>query len=74
MLGFQLEFMYNLARSLSTGNKESANPWNTNTLEWTVPSPPPHGNLAEMPTVYRGPNEYSEPDRESDFWPQDAKT
>jgi cytochrome c oxidase subunit 1 len=74
MLGFQLVFLYNFARSLSSGKKASANPWNSNTLEWTVPSPPPHGNFAEMPTVYRGPYEYSVPDRESDFWPQDAKT
>jgi cytochrome c oxidase subunit 1 len=46
------------------------NPWQSNTLEWTAPSPPGHGNFAVMPTVYRGPYEYSLPDRESDFWPQ----
>ena len=40
------------------------------TLEWTVPSPPPHGNFAELPTVYRGPYEYSVPGHEEDFWPQ----
>jgi hypothetical protein len=34
------------------------------------PSPPPHGNFAEMPTVYRGPYEYGHPERETDFWPQ----
>ena len=27
-------------------------------------SPPPHGNFAELPTVYRGPYEYSVPGRE----------
>ena len=24
----------------------------------------------ELPTVYRGPYEYSHPDREDDYWPQ----
>ena len=46
------------------------NPWRATTLEWTVPSPPPHGNFAELPTVYRGPYEYSVPGHEEDFWPQ----
>ena len=34
--------------------------------------PPPHGNWRpdEMPVVYRGPYEYSTPDREDDYWPQ----
>jgi len=32
-------------------------------LEWTCPSPPPHGNFPTMPTVYRGPYEYSVPGR-----------
>jgi len=39
-------------------------------LEWTVPSPPPHGNFAELPTVYRGPYEYSVPGNKEDYWPQ----
>ena len=29
------------------------------TLEWTVPLPPPHGNFAVAPVIYRGPYEYS---------------
>jgi len=32
-----------------------------------APSPPPHGNFATTPTVYRGPYEYSLPGRENDF-------
>lgn len=47
------------------------NPWRSNTLEWTTASPPPHGNFAALPTVYRGPYEYSHPDRDDDMWPQD---
>ena len=27
---------------------------------------------AELPTVYRGPYEYSHPDREEDYWPQNV--
>jgi cytochrome c oxidase subunit 1 len=74
MLGFQFVFFYNFAVSLRRGKKAPANPWNANTLEWTAPSPPPHGNFAEMPTVYRGPYEYSVPGREEDFWPQNQPT
>jgi cytochrome c oxidase subunit 1 len=70
MLAFQLIFLYNFITSLWKGRKAEQNPWKANTLEWTVPSPPPHGNFAELPTVYRGPYEYSVPGRDSDYWPQ----
>jgi len=66
----QLIFIFNFVWSLKAGKKAPANPWNANSLEWTLPSPPPHGNFTTMPTVYRGPYEYSAPDRETDFWPQ----
>jgi len=53
------------------GRKAPMNPWNSNTLEWTAPSPPPHLNWgAHVPTVYRGPYEYSDPDAREDFLPQ----
>jgi cytochrome c oxidase subunit I len=73
MLGAQLIFFYNVIMSWRSGPKASKNPWNSSTLEWTTDSPPPHGNWpGGLPTVYRGPYEYSHPDRtESDFWPQD---
>ncbi len=70
MLAFQVVFLYNFAKSLVRGEKAPKNPWNANTLEWTAESPPPHGNWPELPTVYRGPYEYSVPDREKDYWPQ----
>jgi cytochrome c oxidase subunit 1 len=70
---FQFVFVFNFIWSLFKGKKAEANPWNANTLEWQAPSPPPHGNFAELPTVYRGPYEYSVPGRESDFWPQNEK-
>ena len=73
MLLFQLVFLYNFIVSLFRGQKAGNNPWRANTLEWTTSSPPPHGNWAEMPTVYRGPYEYSVPGRAEDFWPQNEK-
>jgi cytochrome c oxidase subunit 1 len=72
MLAFQVVFFVNFIHSLARGKKAGKNPWKSNTLEWTTDSPPPHGNWppSEMPTVYRGPYEYSVPGREKDYWPQ----
>ncbi|MBW2231648.1 MAG: cbb3-type cytochrome c oxidase subunit I, partial [Deltaproteobacteria bacterium] len=70
MLGFQILFLYNFFQSIFKGRKAERNPWNSNTLEWTTESPPPHGNWPELPTVYRGPYEYSVPGRDKDYWPQ----
>ncbi len=70
LLSVQPVFFYNFIRSMVRGPIASANPWRANTLEWSAPSPPPHGNFAELPVVYRGPYEYSTEDREDDFWPQ----
>jgi cytochrome c oxidase subunit 1 len=66
----QIVFIANIVWSLWRGQRAPANPWNANSLEWSLPSPPPHGNFTAMPHVYRGPYEYSVPGRESDFWPQ----
>jgi cytochrome c oxidase subunit 1 len=74
MISSQIIFLYNFFTSLRKGAKAEINPWKATTLEWTVPSPPPHGNFAEMPTVHRGPYEYSVPDRDEDYWPQNAAT
>ena len=65
-------FFINFCYSMVNGPKAGKNPWKSNTLEWTTASPPPHGNWppSEMPTVYRGPYEYSVPGREKDYWPQ----
>jgi cytochrome c oxidase subunit 1 len=70
MLGFQFVFLYNFIKSMFAGPKAEKNPWKANTLEWTTDSPPPHGNWSELPTVYRGPYEYSHPERKEDYWPQ----
>jgi cytochrome c oxidase subunit 1 len=72
MLVAQAIFIFNFFWSLFRGEKAGKNPWNANTLEWTTESPPPHGNWPpdQLPTVYRGPYEYSHPDRKEDYWPQ----
>ncbi|MEZ4234644.1 MAG: cbb3-type cytochrome c oxidase subunit I [Myxococcota bacterium] len=74
LLCFQAVFLFNMFWSLFRGERAPANPWKANTLEWQAPSPPPHGNFPPdaMPSVYRGPYEYSVPGREDDFWPQNA--
>ncbi|MGD8866626.1 MAG: cbb3-type cytochrome c oxidase subunit I [Gemmatimonadales bacterium] len=68
----QIPFVINFFWSLSKGERAGENPWRDNGLEWTVPSPPPHGNFAVTPTVYRGPYEYSAPESEADFLPQNV--
>jgi cytochrome c oxidase subunit 1 len=70
MLLFQIPFLYNFIRSMFWGMKAESNPWKANSLEWVAPSPPPHGNFAVLPEVFRGPYEYGVPDRELDYWPQ----
>ncbi|MCH7683686.1 MAG: cbb3-type cytochrome c oxidase subunit I [Gemmatimonadetes bacterium] len=69
----QILFAVNFVMSWFNGKKAPENPWDANGLEWTVPSPPPHGNFAKVPTVYRGPYEYSSPLVEDDFLPQTRK-
>jgi cytochrome c oxidase subunit 1 len=67
----QLIFAFNFIWSLFKGKKASENPWNANSLEWSAPSPPPHGNWGDhIPTVYRGPYEYASPETDGDYYPQ----
>jgi cytochrome c oxidase subunit 1 len=70
MLVSQVIFLVNFFGSMVKGKKADRNPFNANTLEWVAPSPPGHGNFEEMPTVYRGPYEFSVEGREKDYWPQ----
>ena len=63
MLGAaQLVFVWNFFVSLRRGKPAPANPWEVGTLEWTLPSPPPHHNFDVIPTVVRGPHELGHPD------------
>ncbi|NBR49141.1 cytochrome c oxidase subunit I [bacterium] len=66
-------FLWNVISSLRNGKKAGNNPWNSNTLEWTVASPPGHGNFPITPVVYNGPYEYSVPGIEKDFLMQTEK-
>jgi cytochrome c oxidase subunit 1 len=69
----QIPFLVNLGWSLVWGRRAERNPWQANTLEWSAPTPPPHGNFAQTPTVYRGPYEYASPETTDDFLPQDRQ-
>ena len=70
----QFLFLANIIYGLKWGKKADENPWRANTLDWTTPSPPPHGNWpGPVPVVYRGPYEYSSPEVEEDYLPQSQK-
>ena len=48
-----LVFMYNVRQSHKRKRSAaSADPWDARTLEWSVPSPPPHYNFAEIPVCH----------------------
>jgi cytochrome c oxidase subunit 1 len=74
-LGFaQIPFVVNFFWSLFAGKRAEINPWHANTLEWVAATPPPHGNFGEvLPTVYRGPYEYSSPEVKEDYLPQNIR-
>ena len=67
----QFIFLFNFVYSIFRGRKASMNPWHSNTLEWTTPVNPGHGNWpGEIPAVYRWPYDYSKPGAAEDFIPQ----
>ena len=66
----QIPLIINYFASMWIGEEAGPNPWQANTLEWTAPSPPPHGNFATPPIVYRGPYEYSSPESKTDWLSQ----
>ncbi|HXG63985.1 MAG TPA: cbb3-type cytochrome c oxidase subunit I [Blastocatellia bacterium] len=67
-IGAQLIFLFNLFWSMWKGQKATENPWEATTLEWTIPSPPPHDNFGGVePVVYRGPYEFSVPGADKDY-------
>ncbi len=47
-----LVFLYNVVRSYRQGEVAGADPWDARTLEWSIPSPPPEYNFAQIPTVH----------------------
>ena len=49
---------WNLIQGARKGPKAEANPWRAQTLEWTIPSPPPTENFETLPVVHQWPYEY----------------
>lgn len=47
-----------LIRGAMNGPKAGDNPWDARSLEWQTPSPPPHENFKEIPTVTTWPYDY----------------
>jgi cytochrome c oxidase subunit I len=66
----QLMFVFNFFYSIFKGRKVTTpNPWGANTLEWTTPIRPGHGNWpGEIPEVHRWAYDYGKDGRE--FIPQ----
>jgi len=65
-----LSFVFNFFYSIYKGRKlTTMNPWKSNTLEWTTPIVPGHGNwTGEIPEVHRWPYDYGKDGHE--FIPQ----
>jgi cytochrome c oxidase subunit 1 len=53
--------IYNVIYTLARGEAAEANEWGGKTLEWTVPTPVPLENFAELPVVTSLPYTYGEP-------------
>ena len=66
----QLLFVFNFFYSMFKGRKlTTLNPWGSNSLEWTTPIRPGHGNwVGEIPEVHRWAYDYGKDGR--DFIPQ----
>ena len=65
----QFVFLYNFVKSMFAGQEcREENPWESTTLEWVIPSPPPHDNFAgKVPHVYRGAYDFSLKGAKRDF-------
>lgn len=69
----QLLFIFNFFRSIFRGQPAVQNPWKATTLEWTTPVARMHGNWpGPLPQVYRWPYDYSNPEHDVDFVPQNV--
>lgn len=66
-------FIWNFVYSIFRGRRATQNPWQSNTLEWTTPIHPGHGNWpGKIPAVYRWSYDYSKPGSKVDFIPQNV--
>jgi cytochrome c oxidase subunit 1 len=71
----QLLFVFNFFYSIFKGRKVTVqNPWQANTLEWTTPIRPGHGNWpGEIPEVHRWAYDYAKQGKNGeDFIPQNV--
>ncbi len=68
----QIPFIINFFMSIKGGKESGDNPWESTTLEWQAPSPPPHGNFDKEIVVYRDAYQYSVPGAKEDFIPQNT--
>ena len=71
----QLLFVFNFFYSIFKGRKVTVkNPWQANTLEWTTPIRPGHGNwVGEIPEVHRWAYDYAKEGKNGeDFIPQNV--
>jgi cytochrome c oxidase subunit 1 len=66
----QLVFAGNVVWTLARKRAAEVNPWRVATLEWSVASPPPHGNFTRPPVVGRWAYEYATDAGGEDFVPQ----
>ena len=71
----QIFFIVNMIIRLLGKKTGEDTPWQATTLDWSATTSPPlgHGNFEVVPTVYRGPYEYSVPGADKDFTPQNEK-
>jgi cytochrome c oxidase subunit 1 len=53
-----LLLVVNILKSVKGGKPVEHDPWDARTLEWTIPSPPPHFNFLKLPHV----------EHRDDFW------
>tara|TARA_B100000579_G_scaffold80268_2_gene62445 strand:+ start:10694 stop:12526 length:1833 start_codon:yes stop_codon:yes gene_type:complete len=69
--GAQFILLFNFFYSMFRGKKATENPWRSNTLEWTTPINPGHGNwVGAIPKVERWAYDYSKTGSKEDFIPQ----
>ncbi|MEC7858147.1 MAG: cbb3-type cytochrome c oxidase subunit I [Bacteroidota bacterium] len=67
----QFILLFNFFYSMFRGKKTTKNPWRSNTLEWTTPINPGHGNwVGAIPKVERWAYDYSKTGSKEDFIPQ----
>ena len=64
----QFIFLFNFFYSIFRGKLAPANPWKSNTMEWTTPRFPKHGNWpGAIPKIFRWAYDYSKPGAKDDF-------